>query len=271
MGLRARESTRAFYVAQIASRSVPQDLLDVALLYTLVLCAALLYSSGGHAGATAYLAIMAWCSFLPSAMRPTALLLNIAVAVIGTARFGWAGAVPWRLLVPLCAGSIPFAFLGGRLTLATSTYVLILGTVLLIAAGFLWLRPGAQQPRATPPLWVLVAIGVVLGFISGLTGIGGGIFLSPILILSGWEDPRRTSGAAAVFILVNSVLGLLGQLSSTAVVPAQAALLAATAVVGGLAGSWLGVHRLEPLALRRVHSVVLIVSGVKLFFEGLKR
>jgi len=109
----------------------------------------------------------------------------------------------------------------------------------------------------------------VLGFLAGLTGIGGGIFLSPLLILSGWEEPRRTSGAAAVFILVNSVLGLLGQLASLPSLPPQAPLLATIAVAGGLVGSWLGVNRLRPLALRRVHAVVLLTSGAKLLVTAL--
>lgn len=252
-------------------RMVPQDSFDLALLYLLVLAAAVLYSSGGHAGASAYLAVMAWVGFLPAAMRPTALVLNIAVATIGSVRFAFARSVPWRLLLPLCVGSVPAAFVGGRIRLSMTTYVLILGSVLLIAALFLWLRPTGQRSARAPPAGFLVAIGCVLGFISGLTGIGGGIFLSPILILTGWAEPRSTSGAAAVFILLNSILGLLGQLSSTVQVPSSALLLGATAVAGGLLGSWLGVHHLRPVAIRRVHAVVLVVSGAKLFWEGLKR
>jgi uncharacterized membrane protein YfcA len=203
-------------------------------------------------------------------MKPTALVMNIAVATIGSIRFIRARAVPWHLIRPLCLGSIPAAFAGGTVKLSPGTNLLALGVILLVAAGLLWLRPNVKGPRPAPsPRW-LVGIGVVLGFVAGLTGIGGGIFLSPILILTGWEEPRKTSGAAAVFILVNSVLGLLGHLSSTRLIPPQAALLAATAVVGGLIGSWLGVHRLGPLTLRRVHAVVLLVSGAKLVVEGLR-
>src|SRR4051794_30394397 len=243
---------------------------DLAVLTTLVLAAALLYSSGGHAGASAYLAIMALFSVAPATMRPTALVLNIAVAAIGSTRFIRARAVPWQLLGPLCLGSIPCAFAGGRIKLAPGAYLLVLGIVLLTAAFFLWLRPKSSVPRPLPPRAWLIAIGSVLGFVAGLTGIGGGIFLSPLLILSGWEEPRRTSGAAAVFILVNSVLGLLGQLSSLVRIPPQVTVLAIAAVCGGTVGSWLGVHRLQPLALRRIHAVVLVVSGAKLLFEGLR-
>jgi uncharacterized membrane protein YfcA len=238
---------------------------------TLVLAAALLYSSGGHAGASAYLAIFALFAIAPAIMKPTALVMNIAVASIGSTRFIRARAVPWHLLRPLCLGSIPAAFWGGSIRLGPGTYLLILGSVLLVASAFLWLRPKFPGTRPPPRAVWLVAIGATLGFVAGLTGIGGGIFLSPLLILSGWEEPRKTSGAAAVFILVNSLLGLLGHFSSTRLIPPAAALLGATAVIGGLIGSWVGVHHLRPLALRRVHAVVLLLSGAKLLVDGLRR
>jgi uncharacterized membrane protein YfcA len=244
---------------------------DLAMLAMLVLAAALLYSSGGHAGASAYLAIMALHTVTPAMMRPTALVMNIAVASIGSARFIRAGAVPWQLLGPLCIGSIPAAFAGGWIRLAPGTYMVVLGSVLLVAAVCLWVRPKATSMQRPPARAWLVAIGSVLGFVAGLTGVGGGIFLSPLLILTGWEEPRRTSGAAAVFILVNSILGLLGQASTVLNVPPQAAILTISAVCGGLIGSWLGVHRLRPFALRRVHAIVLLVSGVKLLVEGVRR
>jgi uncharacterized membrane protein YfcA len=246
---------------------VPLDLAGLALLVMLV---ALLYSSGGHAGASAYLAVMALFAVAPAVMKPTALVMNIAVATIGSTRFIRARAVPWHLLRPLCLGSIPAAFAGGALRLSPGAYLLVLGVVLLIAAFFLWLRPKTTIVRGAPPFGLLVGIGVVLGFVAGLTGIGGGIFLSPLLILTGWEEPRRTGGAAAVFILVNSILGLLGHASSMRLIPPQALALGATAVIGGLVGSWLGVHRLRAIALRRVHAVVLLVSGVKLLIDGLR-
>jgi uncharacterized membrane protein YfcA len=249
---------------------MPTVPLDLAVLAALVMVAALLYSSGGHAGASAYLALMALFAVAPAVMKPTALVMNIAVASIGSTRFIRARAVPWHLLRPLCLGSMPAAFAGGAIKLSPGTYLMVLGAVLLVAASFLWLRPKTTVVRGAPPAGWLVGIGVVLGFVAGLTGIGGGIFLSPLLILTGWEEPRRTSGAAAVFILVNSVLGLLGHASSMRFIPPQAIALGATAVVGGLVGSWLGVHRLRPLALRRVHAVVLLVSGAKLLIDGLR-
>src|SRR6185295_17406972 len=231
--------------------------LDLVVLTVLVLVAAVLYSSGGHAGASAYLAIMALYSVAPAVMRPTALVMNIAVASIGSTRFIRARAIPWHLIGPLCAGSIPAAFAGGLIKLSPGSYLLLLGAVLLAAALFLWIRPRSPVMKKPPArAW--------------LVGIGGGIFLSPLLILTGWEEPRRTSGAAAIFILVNSILGLLGRLSSVAVIPPQAIPLAIAAICGGLVGSWIGVNRLSPIVLRRIHSVVVLLSGVKLLYEGLR-
>ncbi len=243
---------------------------DLAVLALLVLGAAMLYSSGGHAGASAYLALMALYSVAPQTMRPTALVMNIAVASIGTTRFVRARAVPWDLLRWFLLGSVPASFLGGRLRLSPGQYLLLLGAVLLVASFFLWLKPKVADKSPAPKGPWLAAIGAGLGFLAGLTGIGGGIFLSPLLLLTGWEDPRRTSGAAAVFILVNSVLGLAGQLSTLSAIPPQAGVLAATAVLGGFVGSYFGVHKLQPLALRRVHSVVLLLSGGKLLLEGVR-
>ena len=250
---------------------MPTGSLELTLLAGLVLAAAVLYSSGGHAGASAYLAAMALFGVAPAVMRPTALVMNIAVATIGTTRFVRARAVPWHLLRPLCLGSVPAAFLGGAMRLSPGAYLFVLGAALLVASALLWLRPKMQTMRTPPRAPALVAIGALLGLVAGMTGIGGGVFLSPLLILNGWEEPRRTSGAAVVFILANSILGLLGQASTMVHVPPQAALLGIVAVTGGLVGSWLGVNRLAPLALRRVHAVVLLVSGAKLLFEGLRQ
>lgn len=246
---------------------MPNDPLTFAALTVLIFVGAVLYSSGGHAGASAYLAAMALFSVPAAVMKPTALLMNILVAIIGTIRFTRAQAVPWHLLRPLCLGSIPAAFVGGMVQLPSQIYLPFLGATLLFAAVRLWLPQRPDHARPLPAFGWFVLIGVVLGFASGVTGIGGGIFLSPILILSGWEEPRRTGGAAVVFILVNSVLGFLGHVSAARLVPSEAAVLAAIALTGGLLGSWLGVHKLNALALRRVHSSVLVVSGIKLLLE----
>jgi uncharacterized membrane protein YfcA len=247
---------------------MPTDPLAFAALAMLVLAAATLYSSGGHAGASAYLAAMALFGVSVAVMKPTALTINILVATIGAVRFSRAKAVPWPTVRALLVGSVPAAFVGGRIQLPSRAYLPLLGVLLLLAALRLWLPERAGSRRALPALGWLVVLGAGLGFLAGLTGIGGGVFLTPILILSGWEVPRRTAGAAVIFILVNSIAGFLGHLSGARLVPPQAGILAVLAASGALLGTWMGVHRLSALALRRVNAVVLVISGVKLLLEA---
>jgi len=246
---------------------MPADPAQLAWLAALVLLAAVLYSSVGHGGASAYLAAMALFGIAPGVMKPAALVMNVAVALVGTTRFARAGLVPGRLLLPLLLGSIPAAFLGGLAQLPTATHRLLLGVVLILAAGRLAWGGEAERPLRPAPTWPwLVALGAALGLVSGLTGVGGGIFLSPLLVLTGWEGVRRTAGASAAFILANSVSGLLGHLGAGRPIPAGVGLLSVVAVAGGVYGSWLGVRRLSTLALRRLLAVVLVVAGVKLLW-----
>jgi uncharacterized membrane protein YfcA len=248
---------------------MPEDPVAFAALALMVLAAATLYSSGGHAGASAYLAAMALFGVSAAVMKPTALGMNVLVASIGAVRFSRAGAVPWPTVRALLVGSVPAAFVGGRVQLPSRAYLPLLGALLLLAAARLWLPERAGHSRSPPRSGWLVALGAGLGLLAGLTGIGGGVFLTPILILSGWEAPRRTAGAAVVFILVNSIAGLAGQLSGAhLVVPPRALGLAVLAMTGALFGTWIGVHRLSALALRRVNAVVLVISGVKLLLEA---
>jgi uncharacterized membrane protein YfcA len=243
---------------------VPADPFHLGTLVVLVLLVAVLYSSVGHGGASGYLAAMSLFGVAAAAMRPAALVMNIVVASAGAWRFASAGAVPWRMLVALCAASVPAAFVGGMVKLPVETYERLLAVLLLFAAWRLW-WPLARDALVRPPgPAVLVAVGAVFGLLAGLTGIGGGVFLSPLLILAGWETPRRTAGASVVFILVNSVAGLLGHLSTAGQVPRGTALLAAVALAGGLCGSSLGARRLPALAIRRLLTVVLVIAGVKL-------
>jgi uncharacterized membrane protein YfcA len=228
----------------------------------------MLYSSVGHGGASAYLAAMAFFGVAPAAMRPAALVMNVVVAAVGVARFAAAGAVPWATIAPLCAASVPAAFLGGMVAIRPATYQPLLAAALLLAAWRLWAPAHAERARRAPPVAVWLALGAGFGTIAGLTGIGGGVFLSPVLILSGWETPRRTAGAAVTFILLNSIAGLLGQLASAARVPAGSAVLCVAALAGGTVGSWLGAQHLAPVAMRRVLAVVLVIAGGKLLAGG---
>lgn len=246
---------------------MPSETGPLAAFLALIAAAAVLYSSVGHGGASAYLAVMALFGVPAAVTKPAALVMNLGVAGLGTARFASASLVPWKLLLPICAGSVPAAYLGGLVTLPTQSHRLLLGGVLLFAAVRLALRQTEHALRPAPPALVLAAIGILFGFVAGVTGVGGGIFLSPLLILARWEEPRRTAGASAVFILVNSAAGLAGLLAAGGTVPPAALPLTAVALVGGLVGSWLGARRLVPIAIRRVLAAVLVVAGGKLLLR----
>lgn len=235
------------------------------LLAALVLLSAALYSSVGHAGASGYLAVMALLGVVPEAMKPTALTLNILVAAIAVFRFYRAGHFSWRLFWPFGLSSIPFSFLGGALSLPGSFYRPVVGVVLLYSAyRLLVLRPVDDRETRPFPLWAGLVSGAVIGLLSGLTGVGGGIFLSPLVLLMGWAETRVTAGVSALFILVNSAAGLAGHLSSISDLPANLPLLAAAAAIGGWIGSGYGSRRLPSPRLRRLLAAVLIVAGLKL-------
>ena len=236
------------------------------ILAAAILLMAALYSSVGHAGASGYLAAMALAGVAPAVMKPTALTLNILVALIATARFYRAGFFSWRVFLPFALSSVPFAFLGGALTLPGSVYQKVVGCALLFAAYRLWARAARRaDAEAKPvPLPAAVALGAGIGLLSGITGVGGGIFLSPILLLAGWAETRQASGVAAAFILVNSAAGLAGHLASVRNVPDSIYLWGAAAVVGGLIGTELGRRRLATVTLRRVLSAVLVIAGLKM-------
>ena len=232
----------------------------------LVFVAALLYATVGHGGASGYLAAMALFNVPPGVMKPTALVLNLFVAGIGTVRYARAGYFSWNTFWPFAGVSIPCAFLGGMWTLPVATYKLILGLVLLFAAWRLAIKESAHAPAAQKPIILpaALAMGAVIGLVSGLTGVGGGIFLSPLLLLLGWAEVRRTAGVSAAFILVNSAAGLLGHWESVRSLPGEIVWWAPAAMVGGLAGSELGSRHLTPMTMRRMLAAVLVVAGLKM-------
>jgi uncharacterized protein len=241
---------------------------ELLVLAGLFFAAALLYSSVGHAGASAYLAAMALVGLEPAVMRPTALVLNLFVASIVVVRFVRAGHLPWRDLGPLVIGSVPAAFLGGVVSLPGELYRPLVAAVLLAGAWRLaTARIGDGEPVARGvPVLAGVLSGAAIGLLAGLTGTGGGIFLTPLLVLGRWAATRDAAGLSGAFILANSLSGLAGLLIAGVVVPPQLPVWIVAVAIGGLVGSWLGAARFSILGLRRALAVVLVVAAAKLVF-----
>jgi uncharacterized membrane protein YfcA len=241
----------------------------LAALAALIFLAALLYSSVGQAGASGYLAVMALAGVTHTSMKPTALTINILVATIVTFKFYRAGLISFRQLWPFALSSVPCSFVGGYITLPGHWYKTVVGLILLFAA-FMLLRVAQKARDVTEtkavPLWAALLSGAVIGLLSGLTGTGGGIFLSPLLLFMGWAGTRATAGLSAAFILVNSIAGLLGNVSSVGALPGAIFILAPVAMVGGYIGAGYGSKRIGGASLRRLLAVVLIIAGLKLIF-----
>jgi hypothetical protein len=229
-----------------------------------ILLIAFLYSSVGHAGASGYIAVMSLLSVAPEVIRPTALVLNILVASIASWQFYRSGYFSWRLFWPFAITGVPFAYLGGYVALPAEVLKRLIGAVLLVSAVWLVVRPPEDVARRSPSRSVALVLGGALGLLAGLTGTGGGIFLTPVLILAGWARARTAGAVSAVFILVNSVSGLLGNMNATNSFPLPALVLAGVAIVGGTAGSYLGSHRLPHTTIKRLLAVVLLIAGGKL-------
>ncbi|HYD37737.1 MAG TPA: sulfite exporter TauE/SafE family protein [Allosphingosinicella sp.] len=240
-------------------------ILWIALLMGL---AAALYSTVGHGGASAYLAIMALFAVAPETMRPTALALNLIVAGLAGWRYGRAGQTNFRLLAAFAVTAAPAAFVGGGISLAPDLYRPLVGLLLWAAAArMLWRPPRlARREIRPPPLALALPAGAGLGLLAGLTGTGGGIFLSPLVILLGWADARRTSGVVAAFIFLNSLAGLAGNLASVRSLPAELPLLVGAVAAGALVGTWLGAGLLPKARLLQGLALVLFVAGTKLVF-----
>ncbi len=229
-----------------------------------VMFVAMLYSSVGHGGASGYLAVMALFSISPAVTRPTALVLNLVVAGIAFVHFAKNGHFVWRTFWPFAAASIPFAYLGGKIDLATNIHKTILGVVLLLTAFRMAVELKNDLRRSDVPLMAALAAGAAIGLVSGVVGVGGGIFLTPILILMRWAESRDAAGISALFILVNSAAGLAGLSYSIAELPTEVYWWLAAAIAGGFAGSMLGSGRFDAVTLRRVLAVVLVIAGTKL-------
>src|SRR5512143_157654 len=199
---------------------------------------ALLYSTVGHAGASGYLATMALLSFPPNEMKPVAFALNIVVAAVTSIRFYQAGHFSGKMFLPFAVASMPLAYMGGGLAVNATIYKALVGVALLFAAGHIVLRnkaAGSDGERVREPGGpASLATGGIIGFVSGLTGVGGGIFLSPVLIMLRWTGLRRAAALSAVFILVNSIAGLAGHLQKGGTFPGQMGIWTAAVLGGGL-------------------------------------
>ncbi len=253
--------------------------LSIALLLTaLILLVAVLYSSVGHAGASGYLAAMALLGVSAEVMKPTALTLNVLVAVIATVQFARAGHLQTRLLWPLAAASIPAAFVGGAIDLPGVYYRPMIGVILLYSAWRLWGRrehsPVQSETRsegasgAAPGMATLLVLGGVLGLLAGISGTGGGIFLSPLLILTRWATAKQTAAVSSAFILLNSIAGIVGYASRAGGVPGDLLhwgwLWAIAAALGGTVGSHAGARRLASPTIQRLLTGVLVIAALKL-------
>ncbi len=229
-----------------------------------LLLGAVLYTSVGHAGSSAYIAVMTLFNLPSTVIRPTALTLNIAVSAYASWRYIRNKFFDKKLFLFLSLGAIPAAFIGGQINLPSEIYKPIVG-VLLIVSGLRFIFLAATRDRELKAVNypLAIAMGIAIGFLSGITGTGGGIFLSPLIIWLGWNHVKQASGTVAAFIFVNSVAGLLGNYRSTSELPDTLPLFLGAVIIGALVGTRLGISRFTSVGVKRALGLVLIIAGLK--------
>jgi uncharacterized protein len=235
--------------------------------YGLLFVVAFLYASVGHGGASGYLALMAIFSIAPDVMKPTALMLNLFVSLTSFIQFYRGKHFIWKIFLPLAIASVPLAYLGGRIHVDASIYKKILGLLLLIPIirFYFFSNIDVKEIKPSSPALSLV-IGAAIGFLSGLIGIGGGIILSPILLLLKWTDQKQTAAISALFIFVNSLSGLFGQMQKGIQFSANMYVFVAIAFAGGLLGAYFGALKFKQSILKNVLATVLVLAAYKLLF-----
>jgi uncharacterized membrane protein YfcA len=233
---------------------------------------AILYASVGQAGGTGYIAVMGLAGFGPDTIKPTALSLNILVATIGCIQFYRVGLLTWRTCYPFAILGAPFSVLGGATHLPASIYQPVVGALLLLAA-FQMVRSARSARKldrdapANPPFLASLLTGGAIGFVSGVTGVGGGIFLAPIVLAMGWVETRQASAVSAMFNLLNSAAALAGAWATISAFPTALPIWLLAVGFGGLLGSWLAVKHLPVATMRYILAVLLVVAGVRMVWQ----
>lgn len=232
---------------------------------------AALYASVGQAGGTGYIAVMGLIGFGPDVIKPTALALNVLVAAIGAAGFARAGLLTWQSCYPFAILGAPFSILGGATNLSPAAYQPVVGALLLVAAWQMIRAARAALPfdkdaSGHPPFFPSLLAGAAIGFVSGITGVGGGIFLAPIVLAFGWTGIRQAAATSAIFNLLNSAAALAGVWATSPSLPVHLPWWLAAVGIGGLLGSWLGLRHLSPKVLRFILAALLISAGVRMLF-----
>ncbi|HCY40473.1 MAG TPA: hypothetical protein DHV48_03840 [Prolixibacteraceae bacterium] len=231
-----------------------------------ILIVAFLYASAGHGGASGYLALMAIFGIAPIYMKTSALTLNVFVSMIAFVSYYQAGYFRWKLLLPFVITSIPMAFIGAKIEIDPKVYKIALGVLLLIATARLLYKPSENKITSDLSLPIALFSGAVIGFFSGMTGIGGGIILSPLILLLGWASIKETAAVSALFIFLNSISGLIGIWQNGIAFPPEMMWWIAAGLAGGIAGGYTGSKKISMAGMKYILAIVLLIAGMKLLF-----